>query len=70
MICFLSCHKYVRGKRGKSSFLPFYPLMPQRKRVILQKNVIAVFDPDYQCFVAVAERFFGSQIGGGIAQFL
>jgi hypothetical protein len=35
--------------------------MPHRKRVILKKNVIAVFDPDYQCFVAVAEPFLGAR---------
>jgi hypothetical protein len=58
MICFLSRHKYVRDKRGKSSFLPADLLMPQRKWVKLPKNVIVVFDPDYQCFVAVAEPFF------------
>jgi hypothetical protein len=65
MIWFLSCHKYVRGKRGKrgkSSFLPFYPSHALKEKGELQKNVIVVFDPDYQCFVAVAELFFGARL--------
>jgi hypothetical protein len=56
--------KYVRGKRGKrgkSSSLPFYPSHAPKEKGELQKNVIVVFDPDYQCFVAVAEPFFGAR---------
>jgi hypothetical protein len=69
MICFLSCHKYVRGKRGKrgkSSFLPFYPSHAPKEKGELQKNVITVFDSDCRCFLALAETFFWSQMGGGI----
>jgi hypothetical protein len=61
MICFLSRHKYVRDKRDKrdkSSFLPFYPSHAAKEKGELQKNAIVVFDPDCQCFVAVAEPFW------------